>query len=175
MIKVSFRYCDIEEVRNFCKIKELAVMKLYFFVLCAVIFCLLTVWLGSQSVSQNINQIEPKLMSVDSVLKHIKPLENSPVRIFAQGEHCTVNVIQTKSQIKAHYHAKHEEVVYVVSGSGTMRLGNRMQRVKSGDLMYIPKNTVHGFTPQSVECVVVSIFSPSFDGKDRIFVDEKRP
>lgn len=126
----------------------------------------------SQSVFEHMSQFEPKLMSVQSILEQIKPQENSSVRVFMQGEHCTVNVIQAKSQIKSHYHAKHEEVVYVISGSGTMRLGNRKHLVKSGDLMYIPKNTVHGFSPQSRECVVVSIFSPAFDGKDRIFVND---
>ncbi|HWP30269.1 MAG TPA: cupin domain-containing protein [Fimbriimonadales bacterium] len=148
-------------------------MKFYVFALCSVSLCLLTSWTGSQSTPDKRSQFEPKLMSVDSILEHIKPQENSPVRIFTQGEHCTVNVIQAKSQIKSHYHAKHEEVVYVVSGTGTMRLGNRTYTVKSGDLMYIPKNTVHGFTLQSQECVVVSVFSPTFDGKDRIFVDDK--
>lgn len=94
----------------------------------------------------------------------------TPLHVFADGEFCTVNLLAAGSPVPAHYHAVHEETVYVVRGSGVMRLGDQHKAVGPGDLMHIPKGVVHAFEPFTKDVVVVSIFAPKWDGKDRIFV-----
>jgi quercetin dioxygenase-like cupin family protein len=89
---------------------------------------------------------------------------------FAESETCTVNLLAAKGEVKAHYHAKHEETVVVLRGSGTFKLGKDVHTVKAGDVMHIPRNNVHSFAPTSDDVVVVSVFSPKFDGTDRVFV-----
>jgi quercetin dioxygenase-like cupin family protein len=89
---------------------------------------------------------------------------------FAESETCTVNFLAAKGEVKAHYHAKHEETVVVLRGSGTFRIGKDVHSVKTGDVMHIPRNNVHSFTPTTDDVVVVSVFSPKFDGTDRVFV-----
>jgi mannose-6-phosphate isomerase-like protein (cupin superfamily) len=83
-------------------------------------------------------------------------------------------VIVIKREVKAHRHAAHSEHVMVLEGEGLMRLGENSFNIKKGDLVFIPKNTIH-----SVRCTskmplkVLSVQSPMFDGKDRIMVEEK--
>lgn len=115
----------------------------------------------------------PKVESVRSIIDRVKLEKGSvPVRLFAQGKKVTVNLVTPTSPIKAHFHATHEEVVYVLKGRGALVLGKATQEVKEGDLVYIPTGTVHSFVPRGGDCQVLSIFAPAFDGKDRVFVED---
>lgn len=81
-------------------------------------------------------------------------------------------VIVIKKEVKAHKHASHSEHVLVLDGEGSMKLGDRIFTIKKGDLVFIPKNTVHSVKTSSKKPLkVVSIQSPVFDGKDRIMVE----
>jgi quercetin dioxygenase-like cupin family protein len=95
-----------------------------------------------------------------------------PIRLFAQGEHLTVNLVTPTEPLKAHYHETHEETVYLVRGRGLLRLGAETKQMNAGDLAHIPKRLIHGFTPEGKDCLAISIFGPAFDGKDRIFVGD---
>jgi len=120
-------------------------------------------------------QTTAKVESVQSVIDHVKLQNpNLPIRLFAQGKKATVNVVTPTGPLKAHYHQTHEEVVYIIKGRGKMRLGDKDQDVKEGDIIYIPVKTVHSFVPEGGDCRVLSIFAPAFDGKDRIFVEENK-
>jgi len=119
------------------------------------------------------NQTEAKIQSVQWVIDHVKPQNpNVPIRLFEQGEKVTVNVVTPTTPLKAHYHATHEEVVYIIRGHGKMRLGDKTQEVQAGDIIYIPRKTVHSFVPEGGDCQALSIYAPAFDGKDRIFVEK---
>ena len=89
---------------------------------------------------------------------------------FAETDSCTVNLLAAKNEVPAHYHAKHEETVVVLSGQGVFTLAGEKRIVEPGDVFFIPRGTVHAFVPTSSDVVVVSTFSPKFDGKDRVFV-----
>lgn len=93
-----------------------------------------------------------------------------PVRLFNEGNYSTVNLVTPVTEIKAHYHAKHDETVYIVRGSGTMRIGEDTRDVSAGDLIHLPSGVVHSFVPRSKDCVAISVFGPKIDGTDRIFV-----
>ena len=120
-------------------------------------------------------QDDPKIQSVQSIINHVK-LQSAdfPIRLFAQGRKLTVNVITPSEPIKAHYHATHEEVVYIVKGQGKMTLGDKTQDVKEGDIIFIPRKTLHSFLPEGGDCRIISIFAPAFDGRDRIFLKEDK-
>jgi mannose-6-phosphate isomerase-like protein (cupin superfamily) len=82
--------------------------------------------------------------------------------------------IVIKQAVKAHYHQKHTEHVLVLEGEGMMRLGDKNFKIKKGDLVFIPRNTVHSVkSTGAVPLKVYSIQSPFFDGKDRIMIEEK--
>jgi mannose-6-phosphate isomerase-like protein (cupin superfamily) len=83
-------------------------------------------------------------------------------------------VIVIKKEVKAHKHTTHSEHVLVLEGEGLMRLGEKSFDIKKGDLVFIPKNTVHSVKCKSkMPLKVLSVQAPMFDGKDRIMVEEK--
>jgi len=77
-----------------------------------------------------------------------------------------------KKSVRLHKHSQHVENVYISEGNGEFQLGDSTYKVKSGDLIIIPKNTWHGVVVKSKEPMkVISIQSPEFIGNDRIFKD----
>lgn len=81
-------------------------------------------------------------------------------------------VIFIKKEVKKHKHLTHTENVYILEGEGEMLLGDKTIKVKKGDMIFIPMNTVHSLkVTSSTPVKVLSIQSPHFDGKDRLFVD----
>jgi mannose-6-phosphate isomerase-like protein (cupin superfamily) len=60
--------------------------------------------------------------------------------------------------------------VIIQQGSGKFQLNDSIYMVSSGDMITIPKNTWHGVvTTSKVPMKVISIQSPEFLGKDRVF------
>ena len=68
---------------------------------------------------------------------------------------------------------KHSEHVVVLSGKATMKLGDKTFPIKKGDVVFIPKNTVHSViaTSKNEPLKVLSVQAPYFDGADRVFVE----
>jgi len=48
--------------------------------------------------------------------------------------------------VPKHYHANAHEIQYYLEGTGTIWLGDKEVQIKPGDLVIIPKGTVHGGT-----------------------------
>lgn len=81
--------------------------------------------------------------------------------------------IVIKKEVKAHKHQYHSEHVYVLEGEGRMKLGDITFIIRKGDLLFIPKNTVHSVVNTGkIPLKVLSIQAPLFDGKDRVMVDQ---
>lgn len=77
-----------------------------------------------------------------------------------------------KNEIKAHKHLKHSEHVIVESGEGVMRLNDKEFTIKEGDIIFIPKNTVHSVIVKGKKPLkVISIQSPKFNGDDRVMME----
>jgi mannose-6-phosphate isomerase-like protein (cupin superfamily) len=80
--------------------------------------------------------------------------------------------IVIKKEVKAHKHVFHSEQVMVIDGEGQMRLGEKNFPIKKGDVIFIPKNTLHAArSTGKIPLKVLSVQSPVFDGSDRIFVE----
>jgi len=85
---------------------------------------------------------------------------------------CSSFCIIVKNEIKSHKHLKHSEHVIVESGEGVMRLNDKEFNIKEGDVIYIPKNTVHSVIVKGKKPLkVLSIQSPFFNGDDRVLTE----
>lgn len=81
-------------------------------------------------------------------------------------------VIVIKKEVRLHKHLQHSEHVVVLEGAGQMQLGDKHLEIKKGDVVFIPKNTIHAVkSTGKVPLKVLSVQSPNFDGKDRVFID----
>jgi mannose-6-phosphate isomerase-like protein (cupin superfamily) len=85
---------------------------------------------------------------------------------------CSSFCIIIKNEVKGHKHMKHSEHVIVQSGEGVMRLGDKEFTIKEGDVIFIPKGTVHSVIVKGKKPLkVLSIQSPYFNGDDRVMVE----
>tara|TARA_Y100000589_G_C26657893_1_gene428715 strand:+ start:72 stop:470 length:399 start_codon:yes stop_codon:yes gene_type:complete len=96
--------------------------------------------------------------------------DNIYVKKLSSETDATTFAIWIKKSVRLHKHIEHIENVYITEGNGDFQLGDTIYNVKSGDLIVIPKNTWHGVIVNSQKPMkVISIQSPEFYGKDRIF------
>jgi mannose-6-phosphate isomerase-like protein (cupin superfamily) len=81
-------------------------------------------------------------------------------------------VIFIRKEVKLHKHIYHSEQVLILDGEGQMRLGDKSFPVRKGDIILIPQNTPHALkVTGNAPMKVLSIQSPYFDGKDRVFLE----
>jgi mannose-6-phosphate isomerase-like protein (cupin superfamily) len=84
----------------------------------------------------------------------------------------SVFLIYVKQAVRKHIHKYHTEVVTVLEGKGTMYLDGASFSISPGDHIVIPQNTAHAvITTSKKPLKVLSVQSPQFLGKDRVFVD----
>jgi mannose-6-phosphate isomerase-like protein (cupin superfamily) len=100
--------------------------------------------------------------------------ENIHVQKVTEDSLQSCFMIWVKEGVKAHYHAHHTENIVVVSGEAMMTMGDEIFMIKKGDYVNIPKGTIHSVTQvlSDEPLKVLSIQSPQFLGKDRIFVED---
>jgi len=74
-----------------------------------------------------------------------------------------------------HRHDRHDLLVVMLRGWGTMRLGDETRPVGSGSILYVPRGTVHAFTNASGEpAVAFALYAPAFDASDRVPAEAPR-
>ncbi len=126
-------------------------------------------------VSTNKAQVNTQagILNTDSVGTGSKT-DNIYSKVFFNDSLASSFCIVIKKEVKPHKHLTHSEHVIVMEGEGVMKLGDKTFSLKKGDVVFIPKNTVHSVkTTSKIPLKVMSIQSPMFDGKDRVFTEEK--
>lgn len=99
--------------------------------------------------------------------------DNVHVEKIYSDSAATSFIIHVKKEVVLHKHAEHTEQVYILEGTGKMRLGNEWILIKPGDYIVIPENTPHAVIVTSeTPLKVLSIQTPIFDGTDRILITE---
>ena len=111
-----------------------------------------------------------------SHLDEINPegeFENISIKKLDSDSNSTSFVIWVKKAVKSHKHEFHSELIYVIDGEGLMTIAGKEFQIAKGDYFRIPENTYHALKVTSKEPIkVLSVQSPEFLGKDRVFEDE---
>lgn len=128
------------------------------FALAIFVFCV------SVGYSQNPNLINTQSIEPGNTSLTNKTLFNDSLA----SSFCII----IKSEVKAHKHLKHTEHVIVQEGEGVMKLNDKEFTIKEGDVIFIPKNTVHSVIVKGKKPLkVLSIQSPNFNGDDRVMME----
>jgi len=92
---------------------------------------------------------------------------NDPVkRMFIfEGAHLTANIASgTDSRKGLHTQPEHDELIVVLEGQADFRVGDDVRRVGVGDIIFIPRNTLHGrVRTHSDKWTALSVYGPHFD------------
>lgn len=93
-------------------------------------------------------------------------------RMFvADGEFLSANVsILQEAGDALHTQKSHDEIVVVLEGDVDFRVGDETRQVGPGDLIFIPRDTIHGpVIEEGQRFAALSVFAPYFDrGKPNI-------
>lgn len=78
-----------------------------------------------------------------------------------------------RGPFRKHVHVTHDEIGYVLSGSGTVTVGPLTREVKPGDIWVIPANTPHAAQFDGDPVQVLFVSSPMDDptNPDRVWLD----
>ena len=91
-----------------------------------------------------------------NIIPNLGTLRSRTLVVLPQG----TMAVQT-GNVPKHTHTDANEFQYVISGTGTFWLGDQQREVHPGDLIIIPKGTVHaGSVPSSGEFKVLAIKLP---------------
>ncbi len=126
-----------------------------------ILITFLTVCVKSQTV-----------ISLDTV-GQLHQLKTNYVKLIDGDSLSSSFCILIPNEVKPHKHLQHSEQVCVLEGEGEMKLATKIFKIKKGDLIFIPKNTVHSVKSLGKKNLkVLSIQCPNFDGTDRVMVNE---
>ncbi|NNL65560.1 MAG: cupin domain-containing protein [Myxococcales bacterium] len=86
------------------------------------------------------------------------------------------HVVSIRSAEVAHRHDRHDLLVVMLRGHGTMRMGDEARPVGEGSILWVPRGTPHAFANASAApAVAYAVYVPPFDGRDRVLLDEAPP
>ena len=72
--------------------------------------------------------------------------------------------LQPTLSYQRHNHEDHEEVYYIIHGTGQIKIGSETARFKDGDVIYIPEKSVHSITNDGSDMVEFLAFG-GFTGR----------
>ncbi len=80
-------------------------------------------------------------------------------------------VLMPQRKAISHFHEKSDEVYYIISGKGKIKIRDSISEIKGGNLIYIPKRDIHGLENTSAyeELEVLCLSCPPYIEKDFIF------
>jgi quercetin dioxygenase-like cupin family protein len=108
----------------------------------------------------------PAAPMVWSAEEQAKPIA---VRKLRATPGTSLSLIRLRGAEKPHIHQDHDLVVTMLAGGGVLHLGARAIPVHPGDVMEIPRGTVHwAENTDPVASEVYAVFSPPYDGLDNI-------
>lgn len=94
------------------------------------------------------------------------------VRRLSATAHSSNHLIRLQGSERPHYHDRHDLTVTLLAGAGRIHLADRQVDLAPGDVVVIPKGTLHWAENRATGAsVVFAQFAPAFDGKDRRFVE----
>jgi mannose-6-phosphate isomerase-like protein (cupin superfamily) len=78
--------------------------------------------------------------------------------------------LQPTLSYEPHKHLDHEELYYIINGTGRIKIGNEVANFRDGDIIYIPEKTSHSITndgSQMVEFLAFGGYTSAVKGADK--------
>ncbi len=89
------------------------------------------------------------------------------VKLLWKTEKASAHKIRLRTKEKSHIHQEHDLVVVLIKGRGKLHYLNHSVKIKPGDIMEIPRGTIHWAENLDSEASeVYAVFIPPYDGKD---------
>ena len=105
--------------------------------------------------------------------------DGSEIReLLAHRNSCIANQSLAEARLavgastQPHYHPKTEEIYYLLSGTGRMRIGSALRDVGPGDAVAIPPGAVHEITNTGDQILTfLCCCAPAYEHDDTVMID----
>ena len=88
---------------------------------------------------------------------------------LGRDAHTSHHLVWIRDRETPHRHDRHDLLVVILRGHGSMRLGSEARAVGEGSVLYVPRGTPHAFRNASAEpAAAYAVYLPPFDGRDRV-------
>jgi mannose-6-phosphate isomerase-like protein (cupin superfamily) len=113
----------------------------------------------------NLDQLESFITADGSSIRELA----GPAWTRARHQSLAEATVPPGGETAEHYHPRAEELYYVVSGAGRMRLGDDEADVSPGDCVVIAPGSVHKlWNPGPAELVLLCCCSPAYSDDDTV-------
>lgn len=117
----------------------------------------------------NLDNTQPFITKDGSQIRELLAHRNSVIRNQSLAEARVEPGLTTD----AHYHPKTEEIYYVLSGVGRMRIGEEHRNVIPGDAIAIPPGAVHQITNTGNQPLIfLCCCAPGYEHEDTVLVND---
>lgn len=90
------------------------------------------------------------------------------MRTVRTTKEASFHIIRLQGLEKPHIHDEHDSAVFVLTGRARVSVGDTLFKVRAGDIIEIPRGTVHWAKNLDPEAsIVYAVFTPPYDGADR--------
>lgn len=117
---------------------------------------------------QNIGRV-PAFTTLDgSEIRELLAHRNSSIRNQSLAE----ARLAPGQSTTPHFHRRSEEIYYILSGEGQMRLAGEVRQVGGGDAIAIPPGVVHRLTNTGAEVLkLLCCCAPGYEHEDTVLVE----
>ncbi len=118
----------------------------------------------------------PAVLNIDSLLSVYLLGDTQDMRTdkIDDDSLSSVHLTQIRDGVQEQRHLNHQETVWVVRGAVRLTLDADKYKVAAGTVVTIPPGVSHSFYSMGkIPAVIISVFSPGFDGKDRVYENSK--
>ncbi len=132
--------------------------------------------LGTAKVPPRVKLITPQRVYHQLTWNPEELTKDVAVRSHRVTRSASYHTVRVRTAEKPHVHDKHDMVVTVLSGIARIHLGLKSFDLKPGDVVEIPRGTIHWVenlsAKQAYEAFVV--FTPPYHGRDKRVIDLPR-
>ena len=118
---------------------------------------------------QNLEQATPFTTKDGSEIRELLAHRNSSIRNQSLAE-ARIGPGMTTT---AHYHPQTEEIYYILTGTGEMKIGDEVKKVGPGDAIAIPPGAIHQISNSGSEVLrLLCCCAPGYEHEDTVLIDE---
>jgi mannose-6-phosphate isomerase-like protein (cupin superfamily) len=99
------------------------------------------------------------------------------VKGLTMGEGFVAGVLQCGEHVLGmHRQPDHEELLVILEGEGTFRVGDELREIRAGDFIFVPRNAIHGTVAiKQGPLSLLSVFTPRIDFAREVVWEGKAP
>jgi mannose-6-phosphate isomerase-like protein (cupin superfamily) len=118
---------------------------------------------------QNIEQTVPFTTKDGSEIRELLAHRNSCIRNQSLAE----ARVPVGGQTTPHYHPRTEEIYYIISGQGALKIGDESRAVGPGDAIAIPPGAEHQITNTGREILkFICCCAPGYENDDTVLCQQ---